>query len=181
MPVSETMILLLFLMVVLVSCTTYFIAKIGAVKKCSGSQIVKCISIGLFVTYTLTLLVLTFIAREKWTDGLIFLIPFENIFRIIQNGYPWNYDNIVRNTVINVILFMPLGFLGAEILQKKIAFSILIGFGISLAIELVQLVTKLGVFDVDDLLMNTLGTLLGCGLFALCRAIYRRHTSKRSE
>lgn len=180
MPVTDTLILLLFLMVVLASCIAYMIAKIGAIRKWESDKVIRIHSLGLYVSYTATLLVLTFIAREKRTDGLIYLIPFENFAMIIKNGYPWYYDNIVRNTVINAVLFVPLGVLGAEILRKKIALAVIGGFTISLVIELMQLVTQLGVFDVDDLLFNTLGTLLGIGLFALCRLIYRRIAKKKS-
>lgn len=51
------------------------------------------------------------------------------------------------------------------------------GFLASLLTETVQLVFHLGWFDVDDLINNTLGTLMGFILFALF--IKRRHRSRR--
>ena len=39
--------------------------------------------------------------------------------------------------------------------------SVLIGLGSSLVIEIVEYITKTGVFDIDDLIMNTLGTVIG--------------------
>ena len=48
------------------------------------------------------------------------------------------------------------------------------GFSFSLLVECTQLVTRVGTFDVDDLMLNTLGAVLGYLFFALCDRI-RRH------
>lgn len=42
---------------------------------------------------------------------------------------------------------------------------LLLSFFVTMCIECTQLVTRLGVFDVDDLLMNTLGGLMGYGVY----------------
>lgn len=44
----------------------------------------------------------------------------------------------------------------------------------SLCIETLQLVTKVGVFDVDDLMMNTFGGLLGWISYCIIRFIYHK-------
>lgn len=67
------------------------------------------------------------------------------------------------NVLLNVAMFVPFGFL-QPLLWKKCRnwyTAIIAGFGLSLAIELVQLMTGRGVCDVDDLFANTLGTLIG--------------------
>jgi len=45
------------------------------------------------------------------------------------------------------------------------------GFALSLFVEVVQLITKVGCFDVDDLILNTLGAAVGYILFAVCHLI----------
>lgn len=50
----------------------------------------------------------------------------------------------------------------------------LLGFSFSILVECTQLVTRVGTFDVDDLMLNTLGAVLGYLFFALCDRI-RRH------
>ncbi len=52
---------------------------------------------------------------------------------------------------------------------------ILSGFSISLTIEVIQLITKVGCFDVDDMILNTLGAALGYGIYAVCDKIRRKH------
>ena len=70
--------------------------------------------------------------------------------------------------VLNVALFVPLGFGVRLLLHRGVAVAGLIGFGGSLLIEVTQLTGIFGIyscayrlFDVDDLLANTAGALLG--------------------
>lgn len=63
----------------------------------------------------------------------------------------------------NVVAFMPFGCLAATLLNPKERWYIitLLSFELSLCVELMQLCTKLGCFDVDDLFLNTIGGFLG--------------------
>lgn len=50
--------------------------------------------------------------------------------------------------------------------NRRKFFSIFLGsFALSLTIETIQLVCKIGCFDVDDLLLNTIGGILGYVVF----------------
>ena len=53
------------------------------------------------------------------------------------------------------------------------------GFTLSLCVEVTQLMTKLGSFDVDDLIMNTLGTAAGYLIFAVCHSIYDKKRGRK--
>lgn len=68
----------------------------------------------------------------------------------------------LKNSVLNVVLFVPLGIL-LPIGWKKFRerrYALLLGFGISFCIELLQMLT-FRTTDVNDLINNTLGTYLG--------------------
>ena len=78
------------------------------------------------------------------------------------------------NVVGNVVAFMPFGFLvpvmyreqRKEVVYKghffrSFLFVSLLGFLFSLSVEAVQLVTMVGCFDVDDLVLNTSGVMFG--------------------
>ena len=80
--------------------------------------------------------------------------------------------------VINILLFVPLGFLITRIWSLPWWKVMLIGMFTSAAIELLQLVTKLGMLDVDDWIFNTLGTSLG---IRLQRLIVRAETHKQKR
>ncbi|MDD7927868.1 VanZ family protein [Microbacterium thalli] len=77
-------------------------------------------------------------------------------------------DVVVLQLALNVLLFLPLGFFLRVLARRGILTALLVGFGISLLIELTQLTGVWGiypcayrVFDVDDLLTNTGGAVLG--------------------
>jgi len=85
-----------------------------------------------------------------------------------------------RATVLNVALFLPLGFL-LPLLWKKFRTmknTLLFGFGMSLTIELLQILVARAT-DINDLITNTLGTALGFALWKLAPAMplggYRNH------
>lgn len=95
------------------------------------------------------------------------LTPFRMIAmygRVLQAG---NIRYFIVNLIGNVFIFAPIGFL-LPCCSKKRGFwrTIGIGFGVSLSIELIQLALP-RCSDVDDLLLNTLGTALGYGLYIL--------------
>lgn len=84
----------------------------------------------------------------------------------------WNNFSVLNwaNVLLNVALFVPLGGLLPLLWKKckKWYVTLPIGFGLSLAIELVQLAFCLGSCDVDDLFTNTLGAVIGYfGIMAL--------------
>ncbi len=88
----------------------------------------------------------------------------------------YQYLGITKNFIINVfgniILFMPLSI----ILKYYFNFLrnghiIFIGTFTSISFELIQLATNWGIFDVDDVLLNTLGTILGILVYYLIKKI----------
>ena len=100
----------------------------------------------------------------------------------------WNYRDRVgffamfTNLFGNVVIFVPFGFFMPMASKYRSLFStVFYSFGVSLCVETFQLVTKVGSFDVDDLLLNTIGGLAGYILFIICAAIRRRHVYKKKN
>ena len=65
---------------------------------------------------------------------------------------------VISNLFGNIAIFMPFGFLVPILGRKKrkFWFTALLGFELSLSVECIQLVTKTGCFDVDDIFLNTI-------------------------
>ena len=76
--------------------------------------------------------------------------------------------NYMENSMLNVALFVPAGFLAPLLWEEFRLFSKTVVFGaaMSFAVEILQIFT-LRLTDVDDLLMNTLGCMAGYGLARL--------------
>ena len=89
------------------------------------------------------------------------LVPFKNQINIIEY-------------ILNIILFMPFGFLTPFICKKELnLYKIIIkGFSFSLLIELSQLLNNRS-FDINDLILNTLGAVIGYVLFKLCKKNFK--------
>ena len=69
----------------------------------------------------------------------------------------------------NVIMFIPLGFLLPRVFPRleKWWKVLAAAIGIVTAVELVQLVTLLGTCDIDDLILNLLGAIMGYSIHSL--------------
>ena len=82
------------------------------------------------------------------------LVPFADIVN--------NPAEYVKNTLLNIVLFMPLGFLLPVIWRdyRSAKTMVIVGFAVSFVIETLQVFTFRHT-DVDDLIMNTLGTVAG--------------------
>ena len=72
--------------------------------------------------------------------------------------------------------FMPFGALIRWVVNRRVRWFQAVGytFLFSLCVELLQLVAKVGVFDVDDLLLNTFGGLLGFFVYYVLLLINKR-------
>lgn len=65
--------------------------------------------------------------------------------------------------ILNILLFVPLGYLFPFLFNKldKWYIVLVIGIGLSMVIEVTQLLTHRGWFDVDDIFHNGLGAFIG--------------------
>ena len=104
------------------------------------------------------------------------LIPFNEIHRFIRYRHSVSTGAFLLNICGNLLVFAPLGFLIPLWYPRKIrCHHILIySFSFSLCIECMQLYTCVGVFDVDDLIMNTVGGLIGWLVYLLVYAVFRK-------
>ena len=87
------------------------------------------------------------------------------------------YSKLLAEIILNVLMFIPIGFLTSARLRKRGLLKIAgIGCGISLTIEILQFVYRRGVFNIDDIIHNTLGCVIGYGVFRLCNTILTNFT-----
>lgn len=91
------------------------------------------------------------------------------------NFLPFSKNIVVVDYILNIILFIPLGFLLPIIWpdKNKLKLVVLSGVSFSLLIELSQLFNNRRT-DIDDILMNTLGTILGYLFFRILIRITKK-------
>lgn len=99
-------------------------------------------------------------------------------FRIFSDGTAAYQQNFM--IFGNIFLFFPLGFFLRGLFQRKTWLSIVLCAGFSLVMELCQWIFAIGQADIDDLLMNTLGGVLGV-MTVLLLGLLRRKITKGQE
>ena len=135
----------------------------------------------LFLVYLLALVYFLFFAEEYGRrnffelDYRYNLVPFQEIRRFWIYREKVGFLAAFLNLAGNVIGFLPFGFIVPVMHKKMESFwkVSLLGFMFSLCVETIQLITKVGCFDVDDLMLNTLGAMIGCGAFLICNKFRR--------
>lgn len=97
---------------------------------------------------------------ENEKDGLrnINLIPFRTMSPYLKNI---TETYAFKNIAANIVAFIPLGFFISNKNPKNVFKALIICLGVILSIELIQLFFKIGFFDVDDIILNFIGSLLG--------------------
>lgn len=126
------------------------------------------ISAGLILYYTL-------LFRESGSEYMYELKPFWSYSHWLFSGMIEYGMEIINN----MLLFLPFGFFLAEY-KKRIRFSrvLLIAFLFSFCIESVQLIGRIGLFEFDDMINNTVGAGIG---FLLSGVWGRRKKYKNGE
>lgn len=112
------------------------------------------------------------------------LVPFKEIRRFIVYRRVVGTQSFFLNIVGNIVGFMPCGFFLPVISRRSRRWfnTVLLSFLFSLSIETVQLVFKVGSFDVDDMILNTLGGMLGYILYKIVQHIrIRRKRRAKAE
>jgi glycopeptide antibiotics resistance protein len=122
----------------------------------------------LLSVYVFLVFASTVFSRRISVDYAYELLPFWSYRQIMAGSRSLFWED-----VFNVIMLIPVGFLLPACRKngEKPVFGIrrvmLITFLISLTIEMLQLVLKRGLFEFDDMFHNTLGGVIGYGIYAL--------------
>lgn len=100
-------------------------------------------------------------------DQIVRIVPVFSTLSFIENKLLWgDIKSLTINILGNIFAFVPFGFLGWVFPKfkefKPLVFSFLT---VLLTVEALQYFSRLGVFDIDDVLLNTAGVALGYWIF----------------
>ena len=131
----------------------------------------------IFIIYCFVLVYVLFLSRGT-RDGFTFaeymrrftnFIPFKTIVEYVQR-YIDGYRNLsVLNLLGNFVLFMPMGVLLPCVIRKldrfwKVTLTVL---GMVVMVEIVQGILRVGSVDIDDVIFNVVGAMIGYRLIRL--------------
>ena len=150
-------------------------------------RIIRTFGKVLFVLYIFFLVYFLFLAEWYGRTGMAEeyrynLELFKEIRRFITYREQLGMFAVFANLFGNILIFVPYGFFISMAAVRRGFFKTLFySFGLSLCVEVVQLFTRVGSFDVDDILLNTIGGVLGYILFVICNVIRRRYHVRRQK
>lgn len=137
----------------------------------------------IFLLYVVLLLFAVLIkdrsVKDEYQYNLVLFDEIKRYFNYRRQVGNWIF---ARNILGNILGFIPMGAFWPYVFphMKNPLLVTMVCFEWSLVIEFVQLVCKIGSFDVDDLLLNTLGGLIGCIIYYVWMMIWRRmHVRKK--
>ena len=134
---------------------------------------------GIFLCYLFVVLGATFLSRgNSWTNDKI-----QPLFYSYRDAWINFSKTAWRNIILNFCMFIPFGIwlpLGIKVFRKFWK-TYLAGFAFTLLIESIQLLFRRGIFELDDILGNTVGTMIGYGLFAIAALIIHKMKKRKSK
>ena len=95
-------------------------------------------------------------------------------FRHISNATIYYIQGIVSNILFFVPIGLTLPYLLVDRCRKPISVTIILGFLISFSVEVLQLILHRGVFETEDIIINTFGTAVGILSFVFSKRVRRK-------
>lgn len=151
---------------------------------------IRIIGFILLTVYLIVLGYLVFFSKEFGRDGTTSLAynlePFHTISNYLKHREAITFKSFLVNMIGNIVAFLPFGTILPMVFKAsttKYYFHIVVfwTFILSLSIETLQILFKVGVFDVDDLILNTLGGFVGYLVYLMIRSGYRKAMKRRKR
>lgn len=146
-------------------------------------NIIKIIK-SLFVIYCIGLIFILFLFRARIGNQfnlnilskehfeMINIIPFKTILEFLErmSNSTINRNIVVVNLIANMLMFIPMGMALPILFNEKfnkLWKTALFVASLVLVVEIIQFVTFCGSADIDDLILNTLGCIVGYGIIKI--------------
>ena len=151
-------------------------------KNINNKGVRAMIKLTLFMIYICVLCYVLFFAENmgRKTGERLYsynLVPFNEIKRYLYNVETIGLNMVLINLLGNILLFLPFGFLlpsfWPEDEKKHPIAMFIIAMLFSAVVECLQFMTGVGSADVDDIILNTAGAMLGYFIYRL-RCIIRK-------
>lgn len=138
-----------------------------------------------FLSYICTLIHVTLFKyvpiNELFSDNRWFYVQAINYIPFVD----WNLERggLIRDIILNIVLFFPLGFFLQMIntLKRLNFFQVFIPFVVSILIEIFQYIFSVGVTDITDIICNVLGSVLGGLSYYTFNVIFRKNVLKANK
>ncbi|MCJ8010822.1 VanZ family protein [Paenibacillus sp. KQZ6P-2] len=133
--------------------------------KNNTDKTLKVVAWFLFTGYSLCLLYWMFrgFGRSSHAEIRVNLVPFNTIFSYIYNVNRYNIGTTIINLAGNIGVFIPFGVLLPYIFQSFNRYGVFLAWftGSIIVLEFLQAILKVGIGDIDDIILNVVGASTG--------------------
>ena len=139
----------------------------------------RVIGTGLLSFILSNIIGVTLLGRTVMQNAVWQLQPFWSYLSVVHEG-----DRVLLAQIVwNIIVFIPVGFLLPMCFPLFRMYHRALGVVIVMAcaVELTQGITRIGWFEIDDIINNLLGTAIGVGVYVLCKKMLAERKKKKSE
>ena len=149
-------------------------------KKENSIKIIK----SLFIIYCIGLIFILFLSRARIGNqfnldvfskehfAMINMTPFKTIFEFLErmSNSTINRNIVIVNLAANMLMFIPMGMALPILFSEKfnkLWKTTLFVVSLVIVVEIIQFVTFCGSADIDDLILNSLGCVIGYGIIKI--------------
>lgn len=148
-------------------------------KLMKGSKKININKLGLWSIFLIYMIIVLMATIGDRSEG------YESINLYLFSSYKEAYNSFSigqwRNIILNILMFVPIGFMMPLLIKKCETWYItyLVGILITLFIETLQLITKRGIFEIDDIINNSLGCAIGYGIIMTFIYLFKRKSTNQ--
>ncbi len=150
--------------------------KLFALNHPSNRRITNCILMLVLSLYGICFSYLCFFYRSPMNEAHFQIIPFWSYREAFENGGIVRLG-VARSIFLNVLITIPLGYILPAVyrfLNHRYRLTILTILVLSLLTELIQLFSKTGLCETDDLINNTIGGLIGLIAYVMAEKMIKK-------
>jgi glycopeptide antibiotics resistance protein len=137
--------------------------------------------VAVFALYAAFLLRLLLFSRAPGSERSINLVPFTSIAEYVSSHSSGSGKAAFANIVGNILIFVPLGAYASWLRPRAAAWlTMLVVAAVSIAVEIIQGVFAVGASDIDDVILNCVGGIVGILTVRLLSAILRESSRVRT-
>ena len=130
------------------------------------------------LAFYLSFVITITLVERMVTENARYHLEVFGTYKAIANGV----QTLISEVFWNIVLFIPIGIMFMLLIsfKHKWLIAIVMGLLLSVSIEVIQLIAHRGIFVFDDMIHNTLGTVIGVVLYVLVALAGKRLAARHS-
>ena len=99
-----------------------------------------------------------------------------NVFASYRKLFVFFFTYVFQQIILNLLMLIPIGFLLCVIIKSKFKYlwAMVMSLLLTTVVEVLQFVSRCGTFEVDDLINNMIGAVIGIAIYAVLKSLNKK-------